>query len=56
MEGPRERHTEWNKLEKEKYHDIPDTGNLKRNATNEPIYKTETHRQEMNLWLPKGKG
>ena len=56
MDGPSECHTEWNKLEKGKYHDTPYTWNLKRNDTNEPIYKTETHRQEMNLWLPKGKG
>ena len=32
--------------------------NLKRNDTNELIYKTETDSQtkRMNLWLPGGKG
>ena len=32
--------------------------NLKKNDTNEFIYKKETHSQiqKMNLWLPKGKG
>ena len=28
----------------------------KKNGTNEPIYKTEIHRQKTNLWLPKGTG
>ena len=37
-------------------HDTPFMWNLKRNDTNELIYKTETDPQtyRMNLWLPKG--
>ena len=30
--------------------------NLKRNDTNELIYKTETHRLREETWLPGGKG
>ena len=35
-------------------YDIPFVWNLKRNYTNELPYKTETHRQKMNLWLLGG--
>ena len=33
-------------------YDIPYMGNLKRNDTNEFIYKTKIGSQRMNLWLP----
>ena len=36
-------------------YDIPYMQNLKRNNTNELIYKTETDSQRINLWLPGGK-
>ena len=44
MDGPRDCHNEWSKSEKEKY-DIAYMKNLKRNDTNELIYKTETGSQ-----------
>ena len=44
--------------EREISYDIAYVQNLKRNDTNELIYKTETdsQTQRMNLWLPGGKG
>ena len=30
--------------------------NLKKNDTNELIYKTDSQTSKTNLWLPKGKG
>ena len=38
-------------------HDIAYMWNLKKNGTNEPIYKTEveSQMQKTNLWLPRGK-
>ena len=45
MDGPRDCHTEWNKLEKEISYDITYMQNLKRNDTNELVYKTETDSQ-----------
>ena len=37
-------------------YDILYKWNLKRNDTNELIYKTETDSQRTSLWLPMGKG
>ena len=47
MDGPRDCHTEWSKSdqERETSHDIPYMQTLKRNDTNELIYKTETDSQ-----------
>ena len=47
MEGPRDRHPEWNKSyrKEEISYDIPSMQNLKRNDTNELIYKTEIDSQ-----------
>ena len=47
MEGPIECHTEWNKSDREweMLYDIPYIWNLKRNDTNELIYKTERDSQ-----------
>ena len=55
VDGPGECHTEWSKTEGERAWP-PHTWNLKRNDTDELIYRTETHRQKMNLCLLKGKG
>ena len=53
MGEPRDCHTEVSQPEKEKYHDIPYTWNLKRNDTNELTYKTARDSQtyRTNLWL-----
>ena len=50
--------SEVSQTEKDKYHMISHTWNLKENDTNEPIYKIEIdpQTQKTNLWLPKGKG
>ena len=60
MDGPRDCLTEWSKSDREREisYDIPYIQNLKRNDTNELIYKTETDSQPQrtNLWLPGGKG
>ena len=43
MDGPTDYHTKWSKSEKDKYHMILlICGILKKNDTNELIYKTET--------------
>ena len=58
MDGPRDRPTEWSKsdIERETSYDIPYRQNLKRNDTDEVIYKIETDSQteRTNLWLPRG--
>ena len=43
IDGPRDDHTKWSKLDKDKYHLIPYSLHVesKRNDTNEFIYKTE---------------
>ena len=43
MDGPRDCHTEWSKSDREReiLYDIAYMWNLKRNDTNEHIYKTE---------------
>ena len=50
--------SEVSQTEKDKYHDTAYMWNLKKNDTNEIIYKTEidSQKQKTNLWLPKGKG
>ena len=47
IDGPRDCHTEWSKSDREEEisHDIPYLQTLKRNDTNEFIYKTETDLQ-----------
>ena len=47
MDGPRECHTEWSKsaTERQISYDIAYVWNLKKNDTNELIYKTETDSQ-----------
>ena len=50
MDGPRESHAEWSKLEKEKYA-LPYTLNLKRNDTNELICKTDSQTSLVIQWL-----
>ena len=37
-------------------YDVPNMQNLKRNDTNELIYKAETDSQRMNLTVAKGEG
>ena len=43
------------KSEKEKIYDITYMWNLKKNDTNDLIYKTETQTSKTNLRLPQGK-
>ena len=47
MDGPKDCHTEWSKSDREGEipYDIPYMWTLKRNNTNELIYKTETDSQ-----------
>ena len=47
MDGTRDYHTKWSKSDRERQipYDITYMGNLKRNDTNELIYKTETDSQ-----------
>ena len=45
MDGPRDYLTKWSHTEKDKYHDIAYMWNLKKNDTNEFIYKTEIDSQ-----------
>ena len=47
MDGPRDCHTEWSKSDREGQilYDITCMWNIKRNDTNELIYKTETDSQ-----------
>ena len=58
MDGPRDYHTKWSKLEKDKYHMLSLICGIFKNDTNELIYKIEidSQAQKTNLWLPKGKG
>ena len=57
MDEPRDFRIKESQTEKDKYH-ITFMWNLKKNHTNELIYKTETDSQMLNtnLWLPRGKG
>ena len=60
MDGPRDYHTKWSRLDRERQisYDITHMWNLiLKSDTNELIYKTETdlHILKTNLWLPKGK-
>ena len=58
MDGPRDYHIKLRKPDKDKYM-ISLMWNLKKNDTNELIYKTEidSETQKTNLWLPKwGRG
>ena len=50
--------SEVSQTEKDIYHMTSLMWNLKKNDTNELIYKTEidSQAQKTNLWLPKGKG
>ena len=46
MDEPRDYHTEWSKSERERQiYDIAYMGNLKKNDTNELIYRTEIDSQ-----------
>ena len=47
MDGPKDCHTEWGKSDRERQisYDIAYMWNLKKNGTNEPIYKTEIESQ-----------
>ena len=57
MDGPGECHTQGSKSEREITYDIPDMWTLKRNDTNELIYKTETHRLRRPTYgCQEGKG
>ena len=58
MGGPRNRHTEWSKPDKDNYHMIWLTCGIWKIDTNEFIRKREIDPEsyETNLWLPKGKG
>ena len=58
MDEPRDYHIEQSLTEKDKYHDVINMWNLFKNGISELIYKTETdsQTQNINLWLPKGKG
>ena len=57
MDVSTEYHTEWNELEKDKYHMISLIRGIFKNDTNELIYKIETDSQtsKTNLPLPKRK-
>ena len=54
MDGLRDSYTEGSNSDREGEisYDIPYMWNLKRNDTNEFIYKTKIDSQRMNLWLP----
>ena len=45
MDGPRGYHIKWSKSERQISYDITYMWNLKKNDTNELIYKTETDSQ-----------
>ena len=45
MDGPRHYHTKWSKSEKDKYHIISHTWNIKKKDTNELTCKTEIDSQ-----------
>ena len=57
MDGPRDDHTKWSHSDRERQisYVITYTWNLKKNDTNELIYKTDidSQIQKTNLWLPK---
>ena len=57
MDGSRDSHTEWNKLENDEYHVISLTCGILKNGTNDFSYKTEADSQthKTSLRLPKGK-
>ena len=59
VDGPRDCHTERSKSDRERQISYDNTymWNLKKNDTNELIYKTEidSHTWKTNFWLPKGK-
>ena len=56
MDGPRECHTGWSKSDRgEILYDIPYMWNLKRNDTNELMYKRETDSQTLRTSLVRGK-
>ena len=57
MDGPRDCHTEWSESDRERpiSNDIAYRWNLRRNDTNELIYKTETDSQTIENDL-RGKG
>ena len=57
MDGPIECHTGWSKSDRgEILYDIPDMWNLKRNDTNELMYKRETDSQTLRTSLVTGEG
>ena len=53
MDEPREYHTKWSKLEKDKYHMLSLICGIFKNDTNELIYKIEIDSQSLKipLWL-----
>ena len=56
MAGPRDCHTEWSKSEKDKdKYDIVYMWNLKKNGSNELIYKKKSHRCR-KLTVTRGNG
>ena len=59
MDGPGDYHTKWNKSDRERQisYGIAYMQNLKKNDTNELIYKTETLTDlENELMVTRGKG
>ena len=45
LDGSRDCHTEWSKSEKNKHHDITCMWSIKKNVSNELIYRTEIESQ-----------
>ena len=58
MDGLRNCHTKWSESDRERQisYDIAYIWNLKKNGTNEPIYKTEIVTDVENKQLPRRKG